>query len=344
MIRINQLKLPVQDDESNLEKLIRKALRLHCNEDFTYHIVKRSIDARHRNNILHIYSVDVKLKNTDESALVRKVNNNNIMLSNEKHYEFPVSNISGFHGRIIIAGSGPAGLFCGLFLARAGLCPVICERGADVDERSRIVDRFWLTGILSESTNVQFGEGGAGTFSDGKLNTAVKDKTGRIRKVLETFVEFGAPQSILYINKPHIGTDILKKVIKNIRNEIISLGGEVLFNTTVDDFYTHNGAISGVHLVTESGSYDMECNYLVLAPGHSARDTFKKLADKGVAMESKAFAVGLRLEHPQKLINNYMYGSIDTDNVPAADYKVTAKCNNGRGVYSFCMFRQLTIR
>lgn len=337
MIRINQLKLPVQDDESNLEKLIRKALRLHCNEDFTYHIVKRSIDARHRNNILHIYSVDVKLKNTDESALVRKVNNNNIMLSNEKHYEFPVSNISGFHGRIIIAGSGPAGLFCGLFLARAGLCPVICERGADVDERSRIVDRFWLTGILSESTNVQFGEGGAGTFSDGKLNTAVKDKTGRIRKVLETFVEFGAPQSILYINKPHIGTDILKKVIKNIRNEIISLGGEVIFNTTVDDFYTHNGAISGVHLVTESGSYDMECNYLVLAPGHSARDTFKKLADKGVAMESKAFAVGLRLEHPQKLINNYMYGSIDTDNVPAADYKVTAKCNNGRGVYSFCM-------
>ena len=270
MIRINQLKLPVQDDESNLEKLIRKALRLHCNEDFTYHIVKRSIDARHRNNILHIYSVDVKLKNTDESALVRKVNNNNIMLSNEKHYEFPVSNIFGFHGRIIIAGSGPAGLFCGLFLARAGLCPVICERGADVDERSRIVDRFWLTGILSESTNVQFGEGGAGTFSDGKLNTAVKDKTGRIRKVLETFVEFGAPQSILNINKPHIGTDILKKVIKNIRNEIISLGGEVLFNTTVDDFYTHNGAISGVHLVTESGSYDMECNYLVLAPGHSA--------------------------------------------------------------------------
>lgn len=132
MIRINQLKLPVQDDESNLEKLIRKALRLHCNEDFTYHIVKRSIDARHRNNILHIYSVDVKLKNTDESALVRKVNNNNIMLSNEKHYEFPVSNIFGFHGRIIIAGSGPAGLFCGLFLARAGLCPVICERGADV--------------------------------------------------------------------------------------------------------------------------------------------------------------------------------------------------------------------
>ena len=337
MIRINQLKLPINSDESGLDRLIRKALRLRDSDKFNYSIVKKSIDARHKDNLMYIYSVNVTLSGLDEAAKVRKLNNNNIMSTKEQPYVFPVAKINASDSRIVVIGSGPAGLFCGLFLARAGLRPLVCERGACVEERSAVVDRFWLTGELDESSNVQFGEGGAGTFSDGKLNTAVKDRTGRIRKVLETFVEFGAPEDIRWLAKPHIGTDILKTVVRNIREEIKALGGNVIFNARVDDFYIEKNTVKGVHIVTETGSYDKECDYLVLAPGHSARDTFVKLHSKGAAMESKAFAVGLRLEHPQKLINDYMYGGIDTAGLPTADYKVTAHSANGRGVYSFCM-------
>lgn len=338
MIRINQLKLNIGAGQHELLALIRKNLRLSANEKFTYEIVKKSIDARRKDHIMYIYSVNVQLQNPDrEKVIVRNVDNNNIMLTTVEKYRFPSVNYNK-DSRIIIAGSGPAGLFCGLFLARAGLRPVIYERGADVDNRTRLVDNFWNMGILDSETNVQFGEGGAGTFSDGKLNTAVKEKAGRIRKVLETFVEFGANPEIIYINKPHIGTDILKKVVKNIRCEIEKLGGRVVFNAKVSDIYIEKNHIKGVHIITKNGEeYDDVCHSLVLALGHSARDTFEMLCRKGLAMEQKAFAVGMRLEHPQELISRYMYGDIDYSKLPTADYKVTAKASTGRGVYSFCM-------
>ncbi len=332
MIRINQLKLSIKSSEASLRDKIKKALKLNDSTVFDYEIVKKSIDSRKKEQLMYIYSVDVVLKNTNETAVVKKLHDNNIMLTDRANYEFP--NVSDSTQRVIIAGSGPAGLFCGLFLARAGFKPVIFERGANVHDRTAIVNAFWETGELDINTNVQFGEGGAGTFSDGKLNTVVKEKAGRIRKVLETFVEFGAPKEILYDSKPHIGTDILRNVVFNIRNEIERLGGSVHFNSTMTDIYTSDGRISGICI---NNSEDYECDRLVLALGHSARDTFEMLRERGLPMEPKAFAVGMRVEHPQSLINNFAYGTDDTCGLPVPSYKVTAKADNQRGVYSFCM-------
>lgn len=332
MIRINQIKLSIKDSESNIDKKIRKLLKLNDKTVFEYTIVKKSIDARRKDQLMYIYSVDVILKDNDEFSLCKKINDNNIMLTNKSKYVFP--EIGNINQRIIIVGSGPAGLFCGLFLARAGFKPIIFERGANVHDRTAIVNAFWENGDLDINTNVQFGEGGAGTFSDGKLNTVVKEKAGRIRKVLETFVEFGAPKEILYDAKPHIGTDILRNVVMNIRNEIIKLGGEVNFNSMMTDIYVSGGTINGIQI---NNSQDYECDRLILALGHSARDTFEMLRDRGLPMEPKSFAVGMRIEHPQNLINNFAYGTNDTRVLPVPSYKVTAKAGNGRGVYSFCM-------
>ncbi len=332
MIRINQLKLNINQPESRLHDKIRKALKLSDNITFDYEIVKKSIDARKKEQLMYIYSVEVVLKNTNEAVVLKKLHDNNITSTNANKYTFPpVGNSSQ---RIIIVGSGPAGLFCGLFLARAGFKPIIFERGANVHDRTAIVNAFWETGKLDVNTNVQFGEGGAGTFSDGKLNTVVKEKSGRIRKVLETFVEFGASKDILYDAKPHIGTDILQRVVFNIRLEIERLGGKVYFNSAMTDIYVSHGHISGVQI---NNSQDYECDRLVLALGHSARDTFEMLKNRGLPMEPKAFAVGMRIEHPQRLINNFAYGTDSVGNLPVPAYKVTAKADNGRGVYSFCM-------
>lgn len=339
MIRINQIKLNINEtmhdglEEKNLNKKIRRLLKLKDNVSFEFEIVKKSVDARKKEQLMYIYSVNVTVKNTGEKEIIKKLHDNNIMLINEEKYVFPQVN-SDINKRIIIVGSGPAGLFCGLFLARAGFKPVIFERGANVHERTAIVNAFWETGELNVDTNVQFGEGGAGTFSDGKLNTVVKEKAGRIRKVLETFVEFGAPKAILYDAKPHVGTDILQNVVYNIRNEIEKLGGRVYFNSKMTDFYVSNGRIRGIQV---NNSDEYECDSLVLALGHSARDTFELLRNKGLAMETKAFAVGMRIEHPQSLINNFAYGRDAAEPLLVPSYKVTAKAENGRGVYSFCM-------
>lgn len=334
MIRINQIKIPIGQDEKLLEDKICKILRLKPSVKFTYDIVKKSIDARHKDRLMNIFCVNVVLNDVNEEALVKKINDKNIMLTDDNIYSFPVPKLSK-SSEIIIAGSGPAGLFCGLFLARAGYCPTIFERGASIHERTGIVNAFWETGVLDTETNVQFGEGGAGTFSDGKLNTVIKEKYGRIRKVLETFVEFGAPKEILYINKPHIGTDILEKVVYRIRKEIERLGGKVYFNSKITDLNIADGTIKGIRVNNET---NYPCDKLILAVGHSARDTFEMLLSHNLPMEQKAFAVGMRLEHPQKLINEYMYGSgTDISKLPVADYKVTAKAENGHGVYSFCM-------
>ena len=333
MIKINQIKLNIDSNESNLRKKIIKILGLHKESEFTYSIAKKSIDARKKDQLMYIYSVIVDIKNIDEAALVNRLHNNNVMLTNEDQYSFP-KNICQNDKPIVIIGSGPAGLFCGLFLARAGYKPVIFERGADIHERTAIVNAFWETGELDITTNIQFGEGGAGTFSDGKLNSVIKEKGGRIRKVLETFVEFGASPEILYNNKPHIGTDVLSVIITRIRNEIIRLGGEVRFNSLVTDIHVNNGRVTAVRI---NDDYDYETDKVVLAPGHSARDTFEMLVNKDISMEQKAFAVGMRVEHPQSLINEYAYGQPDNGKLPVADYKVTAKACTGRGVYSFCM-------
>ncbi len=209
-------------------------------------------------------------------------------------------------GRPVIIGAGPAGLFCGLMLARHGYRPLLLERGESVEKRREAVDSFWNGGILRTDCNVQFGEGGAGTFSDGKLNTLLKDPLMRNRKVLELFVEFGADPSILYVNKPHIGTDVLSGIVKGMREEIINLGGEVRFNSRVTDFIVKGGMVQGV---TVDEKEEIPAEILVLAIGHSARDTFEILYKRGVPMEAKAFAVGLRIQHPQESINRSQYGT-----------------------------------
>ncbi len=343
MIRINQIKIPITNDIQTLEKelltkRITSILKLKDKNSFTYEIVKKSIDARKKPELYYVYSVDVEIKSRngqiaskDEGKIVQRLNNNNIMLTTPVTFALPASSKPQ---KVIIIGLGPAGLFCALVLARLGYKPVIFERGSDVDKRTAMVKAFWEGGALDINTNVQFGEGGAGTFSDGKLNTGIHDKTGIIRYVLETFVKHGAKSDILYSAKPHIGTDVLSGIVKSIRNEIISLGGEVHFESAVTDVEIASGSVRSV---TVNSKDIYECNSLVVATGHSARDTFKMLTDKGLAMEGKAFAVGMRIIHSQDFINTNAYGNSRIDHLPAADYKVTARSAGGRGVYSFCM-------
>lgn len=337
MIRINQIKLPYNHSSEDLLKVIGKQLKLKDSalKNIQYKIVKRSIDSRKKPNIFYVYAVDVNL--IDESNIIKKVNNKNIMLINDKKYSFPTEkNFSNVPSPVIV-GMGPAGLFCGLCLAKAGLNPIIIERGECVEKRVETVEVFWRDNKLNTSSNVQFGEGGAGTFSDGKLNTMVKDTTGRIRYCLEQFVKFGANEDILYVNKPHIGTDVLCEVVKNIRNEIIHLGGKVMFNTQLTDIFVENSSIKGIEV---NYNQRIDCSTLVLALGHSARDTFSVLKKRQVEMKAKSFAVGVRIEHSQKVINKYSYGIENLElheGLPVADYKVTHQCSNGRGVYSFCM-------
>lgn len=335
MIRINQIKLAPDHSEKELTDAIKKKLG-HPKKEFTYEIARQSVDGRNKPFVKYIYSVNVFFKDMDyvsEINFVKKVNNKDIMFTTENKYTFSPNNDTFKSRKIVIAGSGPAGLFCGLMLARAGARPVIIERGLSVMDRCRKVDEFFENGKLDTECNVQFGEGGAGTFSDGKLNTQIKDSTGRIRKVLETFVEFGADKEILYSSKPHIGTDVLVDVVKNMRNEIIRLGGEVRFNCKMTDIVCENNRVTGI-IVNDTDK--IACDVLVLALGHSARDTFYMLNRNGIDMRAKAFAVGVRIEHPQKMIDEYAYGE-NIYELPAASYKVTHKAELGRGVYSFCM-------
>ena len=331
MIQITQLKLPYQHSAADLENKIRKTLRLSGNQKITYRIVKKSIDARKKPELYLVYSIHVSCE--DENTIVKKAKNASVSFVNPKTYELPVVGENDLIHPPLIIGAGPAGLFAAFILAEAGYKPILLERGKSVENRIKDVEEFWQTGVLNTSSNVQFGEGGAGTFSDGKLNTVVKDPANRNQFVLETFVRFGAPEQILYENKPHIGTDILCDVIKNMRMYLLEKGVQIHFETCAKDFIIKNQQITEV--VCENGKC-FPVSVVVLALGHSARDTFQTLHELKLPMEAKNFAVGFRVEHPQEMINDALYGK-QNQNMPAAPYKVTSNFPNGRGVYSFCM-------
>lgn len=337
MIRINQIRLDIDHKETDLKRKTAKLLKLPEEKIKSLKIVKQSLDARKKEGLLYIYTVDVTIEGKEETV-IRNAKNANIVIQKEVSYLFPKSGTEKLNHRPVIVGFGPAGLICGLALARAGYCPLILERGEDVETRKKRVDTFWAGGSLLPDSNVQFGEGGAGTFSDGKLNTLVKDPSGRNLKVLELLVEAGADPSILYVNKPHIGTDILAMIVKNIREEIIRLGGEVRFNCKVQDFLTNDSAIT--ELIVDCGGKEerIAADVVVLAIGHSARDTFEMLNRKPIRIEPKAFAVGLRIQHPQKQIDLSQYKKEGAEDLlGAASYKLTRQTKSGRGVFSFCM-------
>ena len=337
MIRINQVKIRTGHSMEQLRKKAADLLRVPVQDIGELHIVRQSIDARKKPEIFYSYVLDVQVKNEDKvlhSLKKKKGIGDQISKSQPVEYHFPESGNRQLEAPIVIVGTGPAGLFCGYYLAVHGYRPILLERGEDVDTRTADVEAFWKGGKLLKHSNVQLGEGGAGTFSDGKLNTLVKDKYGRNLEVLKTFVKFGAKESILYEAKPHIGTDVLSHVVKSMRQEIIRLGGEVRFRSQVTDIQVSEGKVTGV---TINEQEHLSCSQLVLAIGHSARDTFSMLYEKRLPMEAKAFAVGFRVEHPQEKINLSQYGLAEPGDLGAAPYKVTAKTSSGRGVYSFCM-------
>ena len=329
MLRVSNIKISIDEDPSIIEKLVIKKLKIKSSDLVKYYIYKESIDAR-KGNISFVYTVDVQVKNEDK-VLNKHVKD--VVKIKELKYEGVESGIEKLDKRPVIIGSGPAGLFAGLVLAQMGYKPLLLERGLDVDRRSEDIDLFWKERKFKNNSNVQFGEGGAGTFSDGKITTRIKDI--RCRKVLEELVNFGSPEEILYSHKPHVGTDILKGVVKNIRNEIIRLGGEVRFDSKVTDICRVD---NGIESITINDNEVIETNIVILAIGHSARDTYEMLHERGVHIIQKPFAIGARIEHPQELINKSQYK--DFHNHPrlgAADYRLIEHTSNGRTAYTFCM-------
>ena len=330
MITLRQIKIPLEkDSELELKNKISKILNCKTKDIQKMYITKKSIDARRKPELFYIYEANIDVLN--ENEILKRNKNQDILKTKIEKYQFSdLGEIKLKHAPVII-GSGPAGLFCAYMLAEHGFRPIIIERGEEVEKRIQSVEHFWKTGKLKENSNVQFGEGGAGTFSDGKLNTNAKDKVGRQQKVLETFVSSGADKEILYLHNPHIGTDILRNVVKNMRNKIIEFGGKFMYETTLTNMEIRDNKIISIEVNKKE---NIETELLVLAIGHSARDTFEMLLNKNITLEPKPFAVGLRIQHPQKVINEAQYGRA---NIKAASYKLTYKATNGRGVYSFCM-------
>ena len=330
MLRIRQVKAPLNHQLKDLVNLTAQKLKIKPTDIINLKINKKSLDARNKENIYYVYEVDIAVNN--EKQILKKVNKDVLLTPNE-NYQFNITGTKKLSNRPIIVGSGPAGLFCAYLLAQNGYEPLIIERGEKIEDRIKTVNQFWKTGKLNLESNVQFGEGGAGTFSDGKLNTLTKDKTYRYKKVIDIFIENGAPKEIGYLNKPHIGTDLLKDVIINMRKFIIKNGGEIYYNTCLTDLIIENNTLKAIEV---NNSKTIICDNLILAIGHSARDTFKMLYDHHLEIVSKPFAVGIRIEHPQTMINYNQYGFFN-NYLPNADYKLTYTTSKKRGVYSFCM-------
>ena len=325
MIRVRQVKVPLNKVD-RLNEYVSIKLKINLKDIIEVNIIKESIDSRHKPDIYLVYEVDVKI--VDENKIKF---DNDIFISPKEEYSFTPSGEEKISNRPIIVGAGPAGLFAAYMLASYGYNPIVIEQGSKIEDRINDVNEFLKTGVLNTSSNVQFGEGGAGTFSDGKLNTMVKDKEFRCKKVFEIFVECGAPKEILYKAKPHIGTDLLRNVIINLRNKIISMGGEFKYNTKLNEIIIENGKVSQVIVNEEK----IDTDILILAIGHSARDTFYML-NNYLNMEAKPFALGVRIMHKQSMIDNSQYGMSNSILGPAS-YKLTHTCKNGRGVYTFCM-------
>lgn len=331
MLRIQNISLPLDGSQGQLKKKAARILGVKPEVITGLSLARQSIDARKKNDVHYVCTVDVTV--ADEGKVMARCRDRNVSLHQSAPYVFPTVRRTSSLPPVVV-GMGPAGLFAALFLARNGLAPIVLERGRPVEERTADVERFWTTGVLNPSSNVQFGEGGAGTFSDGKLTTGTHDP--RISTVFRTLVEAGAPADILYQHKPHIGTDVLRDVVKNIRQELIRLGCDVRFGHQLTGLTLRDGAVVGLTVEGPQGSYDLPCDALVLSPGHSARDTFQMLLEAGVPMEQKPFAIGVRIEHPQIAVSLAQFGPA-WEKLPAADYKLACHLPNGRSAFTFCV-------
>ncbi|NLT08586.1 MAG: FAD-dependent oxidoreductase, partial [Ruminococcus sp.] len=330
MIRVNNISVPLDFDFADLRGLCTGKLRIRPEKLHSVKLAKKSVDARKKSDVHFITSLDIEAEG--EQKLLKGLKN----AVKAEQFEYPLPRTEKPEKRPVIVGFGPAGMFAALVLAMAGAEPIVLERGGDVDSRCRAVEEFRSTGRLDTECNIQFGEGGAGTFSDGKLTTGIKDK--RIGWVLERLVEFGAPEEILVLAKPHIGTDMLRDVVKNLRERVISLGGEVRFGARFCGFSTDNGHISSAEYEQEGKRFSISTDNVILATGHSARDVFELMYSRDISLSQKNFAVGVRIEHRREDIDKAMYGDFaGHPALKAADYKLAVHLPNGRTLYTFCM-------
>lgn len=333
MIKYSNIKMPPEHTINDITAFIGKKLRTSQPDPSRLKIIKKSVDARHKDDIHFVYTVAFACEN--ENAVLKK-NSGNKNISSYKEIPYSLPQRAKLSKRPVVVGFGPAGMFAALYLAQCGVRPIVLERGLDVDSRKDKVRMFWEKGILDTECNVQFGEGGAGTFSDGKLNTGVNNPLSKT--VFEEFVRHGAPEEIMYDAKPHIGTDKLSETVKNIRNDIILLGGEVIFGAKFCGYDTESGRIKAISYIKNGTEFTIETDNVILAIGHSARDVFYMLKKRNVTMQPKNFSVGVRIEHKQSDLDRSMYGEMSGHpSLPAADYKLSVHDKNGRGVYTFCM-------